>query len=116
MAYKPYRVLTLTWAPLTREDTQKVLHAIGRIANEEVLVPLYPDQAVTTASSSGTTIHCPTDYRRFEAGHKVVIGVKQGAGFSSHEVVTITSVNAGSLTVSALTGTYAAGSLARAGG
>lgn len=104
----PRRTLSVRWTGLTRAEATRLLFELQRMGNEARRIPLYQDVAVTTASSSGTTINCPTTYRRFYADQLVLITDSDG---SSYEFATISSLTASTITTSGSLGsTYAAGS------
>jgi hypothetical protein len=119
---RPRRTLLLRWRSLSRAEANRLLFALMRACDPELDgddqpipldVPVYPDVAATTASSSGVTIHCPTANRRFHVGQRVVIQMLSGGRAVSAEARTIGAVAADSVTVTAaLDGTYPRGSLA----
>lgn len=112
LADRPVRSLSFRWTTKTRDEAQRILIALGLASTSGMSVPLYPDVAVTTASSSSTTINCPTANRRFAAGKTVVIMAIVGGRPSAPIVRTIASFDATSITVTVSLGaTYATGSV-----
>lgn len=105
---RPRRRLEVAWRSMSRAEAQRMHYALFRAATDELRVPLYCDQAVTTASSSGTTVHAPTTYRRLFAGYRFAIVHPDGT-FEERVVSSLTSTTI-TPTV-ALTGTYPEGSL-----
>jgi hypothetical protein len=113
---RPRRTVSVRWVAVRRAEANRLLWLLMRTcgpANDTPIeVPLYPDVVVTTTSSSGTTINCPTENRRFHVGGRVVIHELVAGRASNPQWRTITAVDPTSITVSvALTGTYAAGAL-----
>lgn len=109
---RPGRVVTARWVGVSRAEAQRILFQVLRSGSDRTRVPIYADQAITTAASSGTTINCPTAYRRFAAGALVAIHELVGGRAANVQYRTVSSVGASSLTLTAgLTGTYPAGSL-----
>lgn len=105
----PRRTLNVRYHGLSREQSTKLYFELYRMGNEARRIPLYQDVAVTTASSSSTTINCPTSYRRFYDGELVLIVSADGA---TYEFATISSSTASAITTSgSLSTSYAAGSL-----
>jgi hypothetical protein len=108
----PQRSVSCRWTGLSRAEGQRMHLALALAGVDGLELPLYCDQAVTTASSSGTTINCPTADRRFAVGARVVIVQLVRGRPTNAQVRTVSAVGASSLTVSvALTGSYAAGAL-----
>jgi hypothetical protein len=113
-AGRPNRAVTFRWTSIDRAEAQRMLWALQRAAADDFHgVPLYPDEAVTTASSSGTTINCPTTDRRFAVGNDVVIVALDHDGrVESYEVATIDALGPSTITTDgALGATYPAGSV-----
>ncbi|MCZ2418678.1 MAG: hypothetical protein LC123_02385 [Burkholderiales bacterium] len=112
LADRPVRVVSFRWAGLTRDEALRIVLALADQTNGALLVPLYCDQAVTTGSSSGTAVACPTTNRRFFKGHYGII-VDVSTGRPTHgEWFSISVLDEGSITTAeALTRTYPAGSL-----
>jgi hypothetical protein len=110
---KPTRSVRCRWTGISRAEGHKIVLALTQAGAGGLQLPLYCDQALTTSSSSGTTINCPTADRRFAVGAQVVIFELDGAGRATNaQVRTLSAVGASSLTVSSgLTGTYDAGAL-----
>lgn len=96
LAGRPTRMLTVQWTGMSRADSQRMTLALARAAESEIGVPIYMDQAITTASSSGTTINCPTETRRFFVGYPVVI---YDPGTKAWEERTIESLTTTTITV-----------------
>lgn len=109
LADRPSRMIKVRWTALERTEAQRLVMAFMRAAEDEAAVPLYCDQAVTTAASSGTTIHCPTPTRRFYVGYRLVIVKPDG----TYQERTISAFDATTITVTvALTGSFPVGSKA----
>lgn len=105
----PSRVLTVRWTGLTQAKATRLLFELMRAGSEARKIPLYQDVAVTTASSSGTTVNVPTSDRRLYAGQQILVATPDG---STWELATISSLTSSAITVgSSLGATYAAGSL-----
>lgn len=81
LSQKPLRTMTLSWLIDSREEADRMLVLLRRIAKTRFQVPLYMDQtALTTGSSSGTNIlYLDTTKARFFSGARIVI-VKKGTG------------------------------------
>ena len=62
--------------------TARLIATLSRLVTQDNVVPLYSDVSVVSAASSGTTLSCVTDYRRFEAGKQVVILPGDGGDLS----------------------------------
>lgn len=109
---RPLRTVTVEWTGVKRAEAHRILMHLMRNGVNQIRVPLYCDQAITTAASSGGTINCPTAYRRFQVGQLVAIHeVGNGGRATNVQYRTISAVAADSITVSvALTGTYPTGS------
>lgn len=107
---KPKRQIEVSWLAWDRTLAVRMLMFLLKSSDQEQKIPVYQDQAITTATSSGTTIFCPTAYRRFTVGGQVVIYERDGEGRASNpQFRTVTAVGASSLTISeALTGSYPA--------
>lgn len=106
---RPSRQVKAKWSGLTRADAQRLNFALLRAGQDEIAVPLYSDQAETTAASSGTTINCPTATRRFFVGFDVVIVNGQTGTW---EQATVSAMTSSTITTSgALGATYPTGSL-----
>lgn len=104
----PRRTIAVRWSGLDKAAATVLLFELVRSGSGDRRIPLYQDQAETTATSSGTTINCPTDYRRFYVGGMVLISSEDG---TSAEWATIQSLTSSALTLSSgLTGSFAAGS------
>lgn len=110
---KPKRSIDVTWTAWDRVLGLRLLTMIQRATDQAPKIPLYPDQAFTTASSSGTTINCPTGTRRFTVGSQVVIHERDSEGRASNpQFRTVDSKTSSTIVVtSALTGSYPAGSV-----
>lgn len=111
---RPKRAVTFLWSSVRKSEVFRFLMTLARQATDwPAQIPLYSDQAVTTASSSATTINCPTTDRRFRVGGDVVIMSIGADGRPGNvEVKTISSFTASAITLTgALTNTYAAESL-----
>lgn len=94
---------------MSRAQAHRLLLALGAAGDRLTQVPIYSDQARTTATSSGSTINCPTAYRRFQASRKVAICNPDG---SNVQIRTVSSFTSSAITVtSALTGSYTAGAI-----
>ena len=105
----PRRQIEVRWTGMTKPEAANLMLELMRSGKEARRIPLYQDVAVTTSSSSGTTINCPTTYRRFYDGELVVIADAEGTTF---EFATISSFTASAITTTgSLTNTYAAGSV-----
>jgi len=71
---RPVRSIDTAWLGVKRAETFRMVLALMRLGQDETTKwPIYCDQAITTASSSGTTINCPTSNRRFFVGRDVLI-------------------------------------------
>jgi hypothetical protein len=103
---RPRRRLEFTWRALSRAQAQRMHFALFRAANDELRVPIYCDQAITTASSSGTTVNAPTANRRLFVGSRFALVAADGT-FQERIIDSLTSSTI-TPTV-ALTGTVAAG-------
>lgn len=114
LASKPRRTISVRWDGVTQAESHRLFFGLARQADQAtVLVPLYQDVAVTTASSSASTVNAPTTTRRFEAGQQVFLFELSGGRPTNVQRRTVLAVSAASFTVTvALTGTYPAGSLA----
>lgn len=112
-ASRPRRTITVRWDAVTRAELHRLFFLMARQQGQDYLfVPLYQDVSVTTSSSSGTTINCPTTTRRFYAGQTVFIFSIVGGRPSNVQRATIDTVGGSSLTLTgALTGSYAAGAV-----
>lgn len=109
---RPSRLLKVRWSAIGRAEAQRILQHVLRAGTSSIRVPLYSDAAVTTASSSSTTINCPTATRRFAVGARVAIASLSGGRIGSFEWGVISAVGGSSLTLSgSLSGTFPAGSL-----
>ncbi len=108
---KPRRTIKVSWVGVDQAESARLHYYLLRMGHQRTRIPIYCDQAVTTASSSGTTINAPTADRRFSSGGRFVIFTRGGGKVLSAEEGTISSFDATTLTVSALTGTYPAGSI-----
>jgi len=105
----PRRTITVRWSGLRQSIATRLLFEIMRSADSQRRIPLYQDVSVTTASSSSTTINCPTTYRRFYAGRLVLITESDG---TNPQFDTIDSLTASAITLTTgLSGSYAAGAL-----
>lgn len=112
LAHAPYRTIRVQWTGVKVAEVQQIYAHLHRAASEGVRIPLYQDQAVTTASSSGTTINCPTAHRRFFVGFLVlIVALGENGRVGTWEHATISAVGASTITTGALTNTYPAGSL-----
>lgn len=106
----PRRTLRARWSGLNRAAATRMVLELQRAAAGARRIPLYQDVAVTTATSSSTTINCPTATRRFYVGGLVCIVLADGTGV---EFATIDSFTSSAITLTgALTGSFPAGSLA----
>lgn len=111
-ADRPFRSLSFRWNSKTRDEANRMLVALALATSIGASIPLYCDAAVTTASSSGTTINVATANRRFSVGKTLVIFALVGGRPSAPLVRTISAVGASTITISATLGaTYAAGSV-----
>lgn len=110
---KPRRTISLRWLGSSQGEAGRILFALMRAHDEEFEVPLYQDIAVTTAASSGTTIYCPTENRRFAPGSRVVIvAIGTDGRPMNPQWRTIDTIGPTDLALTAaLAGSYAAGSL-----
>lgn len=110
---RPARTLRIRWTGLSRVEGHRIFLALAAAGLAGLDLPLYCDQAPTTAASSATTINCPTTDRRFAVGKRVVIhSLERGRAADDAETPTIQSIAAGALTLAApLVGTFPAGSL-----
>jgi hypothetical protein len=110
---RPYRSLRLRWTGVKRNEAARLLNGLLALAHRDREIPLYCDQSVVTAASSGTTIHCDTANRRFQAGKRVAIHEIGTDGRPTNPQYREVSVVGGaSLTITAgLTGSFPAGSL-----
>lgn len=109
LSSSPRRTISITFTGLDKPTSARLLFEVIRSGGSDRRVPLYQDISVTTSSSSGTAINCPTAYRRFYVGQLVLI---VEAGGTNPQYRTIGTVGASSITVtSALTGSYDTGSL-----
>lgn len=108
---RPTRSIRFRWCGVSRGEGQRMLLALALAGSAGLSLPLYCDQAITTASSSGTTINCPTADRRFEVGKQVVIFAIGDDGRPTNvQTPTVSVIGGSSITTSgALTGTYATG-------
>lgn len=105
----PTRYLDVRWTGLTQAESARLLFNMVRLGGQEARVPLYQDVAVTTAASSGSTINCPTSYRRFYDGNLVCIFEDGGANI---QFGVISSFTASAITLTgSLSGSFPAGSL-----
>ena len=105
----PRRRLEVHWSGMDQATGANLMFELMRSGFESRRIPIYQDVAVTTASSSGTTINCPTTYRRFYDDQLVLITDPEGTTF---EFATISSFTASAITTSgALSNSYAAGSV-----
>lgn len=106
---RPARSQEILWKGMNRDEGQRLALAIMRAGTTEIGVPIYCDQAITTSSSSGTTINCPTTYRRFfETFAFVIYNVRTG----TWEEGTIASLTSTTITPNVALGTtYPKGSL-----
>lgn len=113
LANKPKRSIEVNWTAWDRILGLRLLVMIQQATDQGPRVPFYPDQAVTTASSSGTTINCPTTYRRFSVGSMVVIHERDSEGRASNpQFGVVASKTSTTITLqSALTGSYPTGSV-----
>lgn len=110
LAPRPRRTIFVRWTGIERAEANRLLFTIARACDEPLEVPLYPDVAVVTSSSSGTTINCPTTNRRFAVGGRVLV---HGARGADAQVRTIAAIAADSIEVTAaLTGTVPVGAVA----
>lgn len=112
LTHRPARQIEVRWLAWDRHMALRLLTMLQQASDQEQRIPLYPDQAITTSSSSGTTINCPTDYRRFGVGSLVVIHQRGQDGMATNiQFGTVSVIGAGSLTLeSALSGSYPTGS------
>lgn len=114
LSTKPRRTLSVRWDGVNRGEVHRLFFGLARQADQAtLLLPLYQDAAVTTASSSGTTVNAPTTTRRLVVGQQVFVFEVTGGGRPTNvQRRTVATVAAGSFTVtSALTGTYPTGSV-----
>ena len=109
---RPQRALTYgTDTILDDVVVARALGTLARLVTQATVVPLYSDVSMVSADSSGTTLSCPTSYRRFEAGKQVVIFPPDYGALAEPQVREVTVVGGSSLTLgSSLTGTVPAGS------
>ena len=108
---KPERTLVVTFRELTRDDASQLWMNLIRSAKDRLVMPLYCDQMITTASSTGTTINVPTALRRLSVGARVVIfDVGSDGRPDQVEYDTIDTINANDIELATgLSNTYAAG-------
>lgn len=109
----PRRSLTIRWDGLTQDESTRLLFRLVRMGNQRLYIPLYQDVALTTASSSGTTINVVPTYRRFHVGRAIALCELDGNGRATNVQTAIVSAIGGStLTISAaITGSYPTGSV-----
>lgn len=106
-AERPYRSLTLRWTAKDAAEQSRIHFVLVRAAGQRTYVPIYPDQQITTATSNGTTINCPTASSRFAVGSEVLIVSANGV---TRERKTIQSFTGAAITLTgALANAYAAG-------
>lgn len=109
---RPTRAITFRWTGITRDEGNRILIALAKASGSGLSLPLYCDQAITTASSSGTTINAPTANRRLAAGAQVVLADLSTGRPTNVRYPTIDSLAADAITTSAtITDTYPAGSV-----
>lgn len=109
---RPVRSLSFRWTGVNREEGNRMLLALATATGAGLALPLYPDQATTSASSSGTTINCATADRRFAVGRHVMIAEIVNGRAANVRVRSVSAVGSGTLTLSTSLGaTYPAGSL-----
>jgi hypothetical protein len=110
---KPRRTVTVKWTAMTQEEANKLSFTLQRMGHQRLRLPLYPDVSETTATSSLTTINCPTTDRRYYVGQRVVIHDLDTDGRPTNvQWGVIQAVAAGAITLTgALTGSYPAGSV-----
>lgn len=117
LSLRPTRDLRVVLTGMSQADTWRLETFLMRRVRSRGPVPLYCDQSLVTASSTGTTIHCDTTFRRFHAGGRVLVykpwsnGIVSVSQADVAEYALIDSLTASSLTLksSGLTNTYPAG-------
>lgn len=110
---RPLRSINCAWFGVKKAETFRASLYLMRLAQDaSSKFPLYCDQAKTTASSSGTTINCPTADRRFKVGADVLIFHLGTDGRPTQpEFKTVSAIGGSTLTLSgALTYTHPTGS------
>lgn len=108
---RPYRSISLRWNALDQDEATRLLMLMLRLGTARYTIPLYPDQSIVTAASSGTTINCDTTNRRFFRGGKILICEADQTGNcvnAQYGVIQYVSDTTLTLT-SGLTGSYPAG-------
>ena len=88
---RPSRRSSATLFGLTLSQTASLTSFLQRSAQSRSLFPLFSDQSRATAASSGSTINCPTDYRRVSVGSRVVIMSEASGAFDVRTVISKTS-------------------------
>lgn len=71
---RPYRTLQIRFTGFDRFELTRLSMTLARLCSQRSTpVPLVSDFSKVTATSSGTTIHCDTRYRRFFLNGRVLI-------------------------------------------
>lgn len=97
---RPVRTQVAKVSGLDRKRSAMILGNLFRAASQKQPVPLYCDESVVTTSSSGSTLTCPTAYRRFFVGGRVLVFHFDGDGLpTGAEYKFIDAVGAGALTI-----------------
>jgi hypothetical protein len=100
---RPYRAISVRWTGLSGAEQSRLLYALWRAAGQRTYVPIYPDQQLTTAASSSTTLHVPTTDSRFAVGAEVLVIAPNG----TQERRTVSSFTTSAITLgTALSTTY----------
>lgn len=110
---RPRRVLTLQWTAVKQDEMNRLLMELMRGGMQQLLVPFAMDQSVTTGTSSGTTIACPTTQRHFAVGAQVLIfSFGPDRRPANPQTFLIDGLASGAITThTAISGSYAAGAL-----
>lgn len=98
---RPRRQVTLplnAWSVREQFNLRSLMQRAGRGRH---LLPLFPDASrlTATAASGATTIACDTSFRRLFETHLAVLYTGQGPSTDHFEVVRLSTISEGSLTV-----------------
>lgn len=110
------RQVDVTLTGMTQQESTELWMNIARMTGERTVLPLYPDQGLLTASSTGRFINVDTTKKRLFVGARVVVfDLSPGTGHPNQvEYVTIvalssTQIDLGTTPADQLQNTYAAG-------
>jgi hypothetical protein len=111
---RPSRTLNVTLTGMSQEESLQLWMNLLRTAGDRTWLPLFTDQGVTDATSSGQFINLDTALKRFYPGARVVIfdvvdGLPDQIEYRTIVAVTATQIDLGAVPADQLQNTYAAG-------